>query len=59
MQHHLQALQSAAEESSNQFAQAACQAVAELPSRAYNPLFVYGGVGLGLQTVEHGLAQLL
>ena len=26
--------------SSNQFAQAACQAVAELPSRAYNPLFI-------------------
>ncbi len=31
--------------SSNQFAQAACQAVAELPSRAYNPLFIYGGGG--------------
>src|SRR5262249_45388444 len=27
---------------SNQFAQAACHAVAELPSKAYNPLFIYG-----------------
>src|SRR3990172_1010308 len=33
--------------SSNQFAQAACQAVAELPSKAYNPLFIYGGGGRG------------
>src|SRR5437773_12400789 len=31
--------------SSNQFAQADSQAVAELPSRAYNPLFIYGGGG--------------
>ena len=48
--------------SSNQFAQAACQAVAELPSRAYNPLFIYGGVGLGkthlLHAVGHQAAKL-
>jgi chromosomal replication initiator protein len=55
----LYTFESFVEGKSNQFALAASHQIAENPGRAYNPLFIYGGVGLGKTHLMHSVGHLI
>src|SRR5579871_7617 len=55
----LYTFESFVEGKSNQFALAAAHQIAENPGKAYNPLFIYGGVGLGKTHLMHSVGHLI
>ncbi|MGE5625505.1 MAG: chromosomal replication initiator protein DnaA [Bacillota bacterium] len=55
----LYTFESFVEGKSNQFALAAAHQIAENPGKAYNPLFIYGGVGLGKTHLMHSVGHIM